>query len=402
MAYSVQTAKSELSAMLHGTDLGQVENIDGVLNRAARQLLLDIDPAETKVQIPMATPVYDGVYDYSAPDDLKGNKVIDLATQISRNQRDRFTQTYNQNFDIYKSIGLQNNFTVFQNKGKKTLRIAYNNSSRSILINNCNSILGNGTWATSGTASNLSEDSQSVDNNNSVLKFDITTGTGYVSNSTIAPIDMTNHLNQSRIFFDVYLPKATDFTSLEIRFGSDSSNYYEATGVVTNFQGNSFNSGWNTIGILWSAMTKVGNPVVSTISYVRLGFITTADNAGVEFAQIWSRLGFIMNIEYYSKFLFQDEITGAWLENLTDDSNLINLDTDSYNLFIYQAAFLCVQQALGQDAGYDTNIFMDKYNNALIRYKRCYKSEISKVQEPYYRRTFSGYSNYLGRNSITY
>ena len=402
MSYSVQTAKAELSAMLHGTTLSQVENIYGCFNRGARQLLLDIDPTETKILAQMATPLYDGVFDYSAPDDLKGDKVIDLIPQVSRTPRDRISQVYNQEFDIYKDIALVNRFTILHNKGLKTLRVAYNNSSRSISINNADDITSNGTWAASGTGSNLAQDSQTVLNNQSVLKFDMTAGTAYLTNSTMSSVDLTNHLNQSAIFWSVYLPVGTssDMTSLEIRFGSDSSNYWEKTGITTNFQGNAFVDGWNTIEVLWSATTKVGSPDVSVIDYVRATFVANADVAGVEFGQIWSKLGFITNIEYYSKFLFRNSSTGTWQETVLTDSDLINLDTESYNLFLYQVALACVQQALGQDAGYDTNLFMDKYNQALIRYKQMYKSEVSKPQSTYYSNPHTPYTEYLGRNSI--
>jgi len=394
MSYNVLTAKSELSAMMHGTSLSQVENISGVFNRSARQLLLDIDPSETKILSQLGT-VYQGVYDYSCPTDLKGNKVIDLYWQGGRLQRDLFRQVYNQTFDLEKITNPVNQFTVFQNKGVKTLRIAYNNSSRSIYINPASSVNGNGTWTASGTASNLNENDIINDNGGSVLSFDITTGTGYVENSTMSAVDLTAHLNQSGIFWDIFCPIASNLTSISVRFGSDSSNYWEKTGITTQFSGNSFVNNMNTPYALWSGMTKVGSPVVSNITYIRLGFVASADIAGMSFAQIWSKLGFVFNIEYYSKYLFSS-VAGTWQETTTNDSDIINLDTDSYNLFIYQCALNAVQQALGQDAGYDTNLFRDAYAMALMRYKSMYKSEISKPQIPYYKKTYGGYLPMLG------
>src|SRR5260221_14722333 len=111
MPYNVQTAKGELAAMLHGTTLSQVENIDGVFNRAARQLMLDIDPYETKRLVQMNTPIYFGVFDYAIPFDLKGDKIIDIIPQTPVTPRPIFKQTYNQNFDVFKSYAAINNFT---------------------------------------------------------------------------------------------------------------------------------------------------------------------------------------------------------------------------------------------------------------------------------------------------
>jgi hypothetical protein len=125
--------------------------------------------------------------------------------------------------------------------------------------------------------------------------------------------------------------------------------------------------------------------------------VVSSATYGVSFCQIQNSLGFLFDIEYYSKYLFRTS-TGTWKETTDSDSDIINLDTESYNIFLYQAAFLAVQQALGQDAGYDTNVFLDKYNQAIIRYKKMYKSEVQKPQIPYYTRTFNGYNGLLGRN----
>ncbi len=52
--YNVQDLKNDLTGILHGTTTNQIQNLDGVINRAARQLLLDVDPQETKriVELP--------------------------------------------------------------------------------------------------------------------------------------------------------------------------------------------------------------------------------------------------------------------------------------------------------------------------------------------------------------
>ena len=111
MAYSALTAKSELEAMLHGTTLNQVQNINGVFNRAARQLLLDIDPQETKRISPFTSPIFNGVFYYSLPTDIKGNRVVDIRPQANRTPIEKFAQVYNQAFDLFKNWTLQLNFT---------------------------------------------------------------------------------------------------------------------------------------------------------------------------------------------------------------------------------------------------------------------------------------------------
>src|ERR1700741_5041477 len=102
MAYSVLTLKNDLSGALHNTTNNEIANLDGVIDRAARQLLLDVDPQETKRTLEFVTPIFNTVYDYPIADDVKGNKIIDIFPQTQRIPRDVWAQTYNQAFDVAK------------------------------------------------------------------------------------------------------------------------------------------------------------------------------------------------------------------------------------------------------------------------------------------------------------
>jgi len=396
MSMTVQELKSELEACLHGTSLAQVVNINGVLNRAARQLLLDIDPQETKVIAPMASPIYYQIFDYQIPTDIKGNKVIDLIPLQQKNKRDIIYSTYNQNFDVHKMSSPTNELTVISDSGNKYIRVNYNNKSLSIVLDQVTGVNNNGLWVAGGTASNLISNSQTTNNGLPTVSFDALAGTATLTNSTLEPQDLTNHFDQGSTFFSLFLPNASLLTSASIKIGSDSSNYYESSPLTSQFNGFAFKNGYNQLGVIFADMTKVGNPDLSDIKYIEISAVFSGNVYGVSFMQIQNSLGFLFDIEYYSKYLFRNNITGVWQEKVLDDSDLINLDTESYNLFLYQAAFLCVQQALGQDAGYDTNVFLDKYNQALTRYKKMYKSELQKLQQPYYTLPRRGYNGILG------
>lgn len=395
---NVLTAKGELQAMLHGTTLSQVENITGVFNRAARQLMLDIDPQETKRIAQLDSPVFYQVFDYNPPVDLKGQKIIDLFPQVNRYPGDFYGQTYNQNFDLNKLTTLVEGFTVVSDTGVKTLRINFLDSSKSININTISDITANGTWATSGTASNLLVNTGTIINGSPVLQFDVAAGTGYLTNSTMTSVDLSNFANLASIFFLFFANPPASITSLSLRFGSDDANYYENTSITTNYQGNALVQGFNQEGVAWSDLTTVGSPDPSNITYVRIGVTVSADCFGLQLAQLTAKLGTILNCEYYSKYLFSNAAGTIWKETTDSDTDLINLDTESFNLYMYQLASLCVQQALGQDAGYDTNIFRDLYYSGLARYKRMYKSEITKPQQMYYTRTNSRYDQFFGGN----
>lgn len=403
MSFQISEVRGELEAMLHGTSLGQVVNINGVLNRAARQLLLDIDPQETKRISSMPSPIYYQIFDYAIPSDIKGNKVIDLIPLQQKNKRDIIYSTYNQNFDVHKMSSPTNEMSVISDSGNKYLRVNYNNKSLSVVLDQVTGINNNGLWVSGGTASNLIVNNQTTNSGLPTVSFDALTGVATLTNSTLNPQDLTNHFDQGSTFFSLFLPNASLLTSASIKVGSDAANYYESSPLTSQFNGFAFKNGYNQLGVIFSDMAKVGNPDLSDVKYVEISAVFSGNSYGVSFMQIQNSLGFLFDIEYYSKYLFRNNITGAWQEKVLDDSDLINLDTESYNLFLYQAAFLCVQQALGQDAGYDTNVFLDKYNQALIRYKRQYKSELQKVQVPYYTLPRRGYNGILqSGNNNTY
>src|ERR1044071_4116566 len=125
--YSVLNLKQDLTSVSHGTTLNKIQNVDGLIDRAARQLMLDVDPQETIRIIPLPQ-VFQQVYDYPCPPDLKGNKVIDIRPQppLPRPVADEFAQSYNQTFDRTRTLFQQNQFTINFNTAVKSLRVAAN------------------------------------------------------------------------------------------------------------------------------------------------------------------------------------------------------------------------------------------------------------------------------------
>lgn len=401
MAYDITQVQSDLEGIMHGTNLNEITNLTGVLNRAARQLLMDVDPQETKRIIELPSPIFDQVYDYPAPADLKGNKVIDIRPQVNRTLRDRYNQSYNETFDITKGISNSPQFTINFNTALKTLRMANPQLQNGIIINTADTIASNGTWSTFGTASNLKEDNVNYVGGIGSLAFDLAAGlpgsSGGVENSTMEIVDLTAHVNQAVEFWYVYLPTASVFTSVTLRWGSSSTDYYEQVTTVTQ-QNTVFQNGWNLLAVNWLGATVVGVPNPAAINYLRVEYIYDGTpQVAVRLNNITSRLGTIMEIEYYSKFLFRDASTGVFQETITDDSNFVNLDTETYNLFTYQVAYLAVQQQSGSESTFDAAYFRDLYQSNLIRYKAMYKSEITKPKETYYGLPRKGYRQWFGR-----
>ncbi len=401
--YSIDDLSQELTGMMHGTTLNQVEDPDGAWTRAARRLLGDVDPQETKI-VSQFGKIYDGVWDYPLATDVKGNKIVDLFPQANRKPSDKFQQSYNQTFDRYKDFSLVPDFTPRYAGAVRTLRIAAKGLQTGILVNNANGYNTDGTWVAGSNVSSVATNNQyMVDGGTGSVSFTIAqTGiasTATIQNTTQNAIDLTSHFNNADEFFSIYLPNASGITSIRYRFGSSTSNYYDSGLLTTQYMGDSLQDGWNNMMQPWASFTTVGTPSITSITYVRIDIAYDGvTQTQVLLNQFWSRLGVIYNQEYYSKNLFRDAVTGLFKEKVTDGSDVVNLDTDGVNGLLYAMLGMVAQQVQGADALYfDANEAEQQYQAWLAGYKAKYKSEITKPQGSYYRIPQAGYRKFFGR-----
>ena len=395
MSYTVQNLKTELEAIFHGTTLNQVVAVDELIYRAGRQLLLDIDPQETKRIALLANPLFDSVYDYASPTDLKGNKIIDIRPQVNRQADDIAIQQYNRDFDLSK-ITKGGQFTTNISSGIKTIRISLPNLQQGVTIDTCDQLTG---WAGNANAANLAIDNVNFASGSGALKFDGVAGanpTAVYVQKTITALDLSTHKNQSTIFAYVYIPNPANVVTVSLLLASAGGSYSKT--VAATQQGNAFSTGWNLLAFDWASAVAIGSPDASAITSVRLTINTNGTaTTGFRVDGIVSRLGKYFEIEYYSKFLFRDALTSAWQETVTDDSNIINLDTESYNLLLDQCAIKGSQQIQGfSSVAFDASFFQNDYTNNVQRYKNLYKSEVQKPQSRYYNLKRGGYNDFVG------
>lgn len=401
--YNILRLKQDLTGVIHGTTLNKVVNLNGIINRAARQVLQDIDPQETKRTLPFSTPIFESVYTYFLAPDVKGNAIIDIRPQVNRLPSEVFNQDYNQQFSLSVPTSLANQFTINWNQGVRTILINAPLLNTGVVVNYASSEDQNGTWTAGGDATNLTVNPVNYLAGGGALQFDLSGvgTTGYLETSDMQAVDLEDFVNFATWFLYTYLPASsasTVFTDIELRFGSSASDYYAVSTSVT--QANTvFENGWNLLSYLWKDAVQTGTVDSSSITYLRVTWTYDGTaQTGVMLNNIASRLGQIMEYEYYSKYMFADETTGAFQETVTDDSNLINLDTDSYNILFNQVAYLTAQQLQGIDAeAFDADFFLGNYTKDIQRYKDLYKSEKQKPAQSYYPLPKPGYSSWLPR-----
>lgn len=400
---NISQIASELEGMLHGTTLNSVTNIEGCYNRAARRIMEDVDPQETKI-VSTFGKVYDGVWDYPFATDVKGNKLIDLYPQANRNLSDNFTQVYNKTFDLYKNFNLVPDFTPRYAGAVRTLRISANNLNTGISIDPANAYNDDGQWTAVQNVSNIGTNNQlTTDGGSGSVQFDINqTGVpasvAVIENDTLASVDLTNHFNNADEFFSFYIPTASGITSIEYRFGNDNANYYSSGALTTDMLDNTFSNGWNTIKKVWSEFSTVGSPDYTDITYVQIRIIYNGTlQTQVLLNQFWSRLGVIFTQEYYSKYLFRDSVTNAFKAETDSEDDFVNLDIDGLNLFVFATLGEIAQQVQGSDAlFFDASQAETRYQNSLAIYKNKYKSEVTKPHTQYYTQPAAGYRKWFG------
>lgn len=379
MAYTIADIKNDLEGILKGQSTSKITNILTLINRSARQVLLDCDPQETKVVGDLE--LFDEVFDYAPPTDLKGNKVIDIRPQVNRKVRENFTQTYSEQFDLRKFRD-DVMFTFEFNSGVKKLRVK-KNLTQGTTIDTISGISDNGTWAVGNDATNLTEDNRVFKSDNASLNFDLdgSTTDGFIQNSTLTAVDLSDHEDQSSLFAWGYFPDASAITSADLQWGSSTTAFWNRTVTVPVF-GSGFVNGWNQLKFAWNGATKTLSPDSSAINFLRatINYDGVAET-DIRVDNVVSTLPELNELHYYSKFIFSNS-AGVFQETATDDTDTVNLDTETFNLLLWKISEYAVQQV--PDFG-DVKYFAGMYAQTLRRYKAIYKSEIEKPKQQYYR-----------------
>ena len=382
--YNITGVKDELAGMFRGTTVNKITNINSLFRRAARKVLSKIDPAPTK-RIAQVT-LFDEVYTYSAPDDVKGNKVTDIRPQVNRGVEDRLRSRNSLSFD-QKKLYDNNLFHVTYESATRRLRVKKTTNRAGSTVNNCESTTANGTWAADGTgATNLTTDTDDFVDGSGSLNFDLASGqsTGYIENSTMSQVDLTDHDEKSSLFAYVYFPDASIITNVILRWGNDTSNYWAVT-ATTPFDRTAFQNGWNLIRFNWNGATETGTVAPATVDYLRvtITYNQTAET-DIRVDKIFSSLGEIWEIEYYSELLFRTT-GGTWGATVSTDSDLVNLDIESYNLFLDECALEGAYQMGGADLTFDVTKKERDLVEGYRKYKEEYPSEKIIATESYYR-----------------
>lgn len=390
MAFTRAQAESDLAGMLHGSDLSDIVNLDALHFRAGRTVLSRIDPAETRRIAPLANLIHDDVYNYTAPSDLKGNKIIDIRPQVSRTTADNPTQLRSQRFDLRKALR-DKTVQVKHDDATKSIRISWDVSPAPVTLHAMNSFDGNGTWSAVASASDVGTDNQSYVSGSGSVKFTHNASGDGIQITDMSSVDITDHENVAEDFFWIDVQNGSNLTSVTPIIGNDlSTNFLTGVAQTAQADGTSFQNGWNRIKFSLADATESGTVDFSEIDSIKVTLASSEALGVVRVDNFISTIGKNFDIEYYSKFIFRTS-GGTFKEDTNSTDDIINLDTDSYNIYLYELAILGAQQTQGQDMTQDINFFTEQLHDPTIGlyayYKKQWPSEAMKPIATYYRVT---------------
>lgn len=379
--------QTELYAIINSASHGkfsQVQDRQVIVNRAVRSVLADMDLRSTKRKSTLSPNLFSDVYDYTAPSDIKGEKIIDLRKQVNRPKFEKWSLVDEAEFDRTKN---QYKVAIRDENFSKLLRVS-GGSSKSKTLHDCESLTANGTWAAAGDASNLTLDNDNYISGGGALNFDMAAGgaTGYVELTGANQVDLSDYDEKGSIFVWVYVPDYSDaegdtVTNFILRWGNDSSNYWSRT-VTTNNEGVTFYDGWNLLRFDWNGATETGTVTPSTIDYLRL---TVTKSTSLAADTDWrvdsfiARIGDIYDMVYYTKYGWQNS-SGTYIEESSASTDLLLGDTDEIEGIVHKASELSAQELKDWD---DVKYYQGNYQDWKRKYESNYPSEALKKTRNY-------------------
>lgn len=390
----ITTLKSRIEPKLHGTSLAKVAGINAVIGEAAGKVLSRIDPYNTKRRAVIENAIYDRVYNYTAPTDIKGvGKIVDLRPIADRATTDSISGRYTREFDIKKE---HDTVTIETLSNVKTLRLSKDLTPRTIM-HRCDSLTLEGTVTGGGDVENLDTNNLDHISGNAAIQFglDGATGEGTLTFALDTPIDISDLEDLGALFHWLKFPDVSRLTSVKLEWGSSASVYWHETATAAHDRAFVSNA-WMLLRHEWADAIEVGSPAeadAEAIDHLKLTFTySTGDSlANIRLDNITAALGEVWELIYYSNALFTDSAGTTYKTIPTADSDIILLDDEWVNILLYEVVLTLAQEIKGKDMASDYKFFYNELyrtnedNPGLyMSYEEQNPSEVLVHQEVYH------------------
>lgn len=374
--YTQTQLKTRINAGIKGK-IGMLIDAQDTMNQAVREVISDLDMRSAIRKTSLTPSLFNNVFEYACPSDLKGHALIDIDPQTDVQQKEFELVPFEQ---------------FMRRKEKNTVAFRDNDLIRKIMINaeisDTNAVIstmdtltaGGGTWAAFGDAESLVADSHNYVKGGGSIKWDISSAGGTTAglqNTSLSTFDLTDYLGgNGAAFIWVYINSATNLTNFILRLGSDTSNYYSKT-ITTASDGTAFRAGWNLLRFNLTSLTTTGSPDDDSCDYAAIYMTKTAgkiSETDYRFDELVIKKGEIYDVIYYSKYGWQNS-SGTYLENSTAASDYLNADTDEFDMIVDKGIEIAGQEvdeieasnrAIGRYKAKKQNYLMTNPSNAKI------------------------------------
>ncbi len=341
MPYLVGNLKESVSGLLTGTNLSNVTNLNGALERAARSMA-------QKISLPTASgtePIilYSNVFSYPAPSTIFGSQITDIRPQgLVRNPWDYSYKTDSETFDRTKGWipnGYTAAFDYYQGQG--IMRISTPNVFPRAELDPMSSIAG---WTATGTASAVILDQTDYYQSPASLRSTVTVGTG-IYTKAISSQDLSDYEDVGVAFLAIETPSAANLSSIELRLGSSSTNYNnvsETVGFLGAWQANN----WTIVAFDFAGASQTGTPDWSAIDYVQIRVTAAGTLTNFRMGGLFISLPAPHTVLYESAAMYLAS-GGIPSTTITTDSDTILLSDSAYTIYEYEAANAIAMQMSG-------------------------------------------------------
>lgn len=352
--YTVGNLKDSLSGLLTGTNLNNVTDLYGAIQRAARVF-------GQRANIPAsqgreAVTIYDGVYDYLAPTSIFGSSITDLRPQ-ARDVNDFVYKQYANDFDRNKSMLPSGSAVTFEyDHGIQIMRVT---SARSKIRTTLDPMTQATGWVAAGSASGLVADSSIYYTSPSSLRFLLTgASTGTLTKTLTSTLDLTAVQGLGVVFLAIDTPSVTNLSSIELRIGSSASKYYSVTATAA-FLGAWPANKFTLVAFALATATTVGVPVITAMNYLQVRITHAATLTNFRVGSLFVSLPSQYEVLYESAALFMASGQNP-ATTITDDNDSLLLAEDAYTIFQYESAVSVAQQSGSASGGQ-----VAEFNNVL-------------------------------------
>lgn len=255
-------------------------------------------------------------------------------------------------------------------------------------FNECDSLTANGTWVISGDGSALAVDEEIKTQGEGSLRFLVTpsSGTTTLTCTGMNAFNMTDYLTSGRFALNLACPSTntTAISSIQVRVGSDASNYYQMT-ATTRHRGDTILTSWGKVSFETATKTTTGTPDDANIDYVQI--VITHGLTGVSGTYRLDDLFFTTGTYYILPYYSRNNVkstAGVYQRKVTATDDTILCPTEMEGLYKYKILAKIAKRRL-QDTG-----LADEFEADAMPFARTlsakYPSQESRVTTSKYKR----------------